>query len=568
MRVERRHGRSRRRRAAHSLAAAIAAALAAAALPAAAGATDYCVDTGCGGTNVATFEEAIDLADNAADADRIFLGAATYTAPTMLGFGYYQSSAPVEIVGQGTGQTILTSQPGANAPVLGLVGGAGSSVHDLTIRLPQNAAAGLRGLFTNAVAQRIEVVEHPTQTNYRSGVSLGSGAALEDSSVTLNSAQATNAVEMDGSGGTVRRSVLNGRTGVTTSGGGTIERTRITASTTGVDTARGLTTIAGSAIRITGDGAGIWAAPEVIGHNATVSADGVTIVGPGLPDTDGASASTFVFPAQNAEISLTNSIIRGFSTPLEASTPATGTGHATVAASYSDYDAAGNSNFGPNASISEANVSNLGDAGFVDAAGGDYHLLPSSPLLDRGEPATAQGLDLDGNPLVADGDGDGNARRDLGAFELQPTLGGNGQPPSGGGQQGGGAGQQSSPPAPDTRAPLVSRFRAAPSVFAVARARTPLAPRLARGTRFRFTLSEAASVTLKIQRAVSGRRTHYRTRGALSRSAKRGPNIVRFGGRLGKRALRPGRYRVRITATDAADNRSAPRIARFRIARS
>jgi len=37
-------------------------------------------------------------------------------------------------------------------------------------------------------------------------------------------------------------------------------------------------------------------------------------------------------------------------------------------------------------------------------------------------------------------------------------------------------------------------------------------------------------------------------------------------GRIGAKALRPGRYRAVITAVDAAGNRSAPKTVRFRIA--
>ena len=330
-------------------------------------------------------------------------------------------------------------------------------------------------------------------------------------------------------------------------------------------------------IRITEtQGVGIWAASHWAGADATVSGDGVTIVGPGLPETYGAATSTFVRPAQNSEINLTNSIIRGFSSALDSNTPAIGAGKAEVAASYSDYDPGGNSTFGPNAKVSEANVSNVGDAGFVDAAGGNYRLLPGSPLIDTGDPTSPQGLDLDGNPLVADGNGDGVGRRDPGAFELLAA------PHAGGDEQGGG-GQQGGAAVPDNQSPLVSGFRAVPARFAVARAGTPLAARLTRGTRFRYTLDEPARVRLTIQRVLPGRRaggkcvrpsprlrrakrcSRHRTIGALSRSARSGANSTRFSGRLGKRALRPGGYRAVITATDAAGNRSAARTARFRV---
>jgi hypothetical protein len=104
-------------------------------------------------------------------------------------------------------------------------------------------------------------------------------------------------------------------------------------------------------------------------------------------------------------------------------------------------------------------------------------------------------------------------------------------------------------------------------VFAIAGAGTPVAARVAHGTRLRYTLSENARVTLKIQRALAGRRTRYRTVGTLRRSGIAGLNRTRFTGRIGRRALRPGRYRAVITATDAAANRSAPKSTPFRIAR-
>jgi hypothetical protein len=101
MKRERRDRRLGRGRFAGLLVAATTAALLAGALPAAAGAADYCVapKTSCGGTNMATFGQALGLAGKAPDADRIFLGAATYTAPTAPGYGYNAPSAPLAIIG-------------------------------------------------------------------------------------------------------------------------------------------------------------------------------------------------------------------------------------------------------------------------------------------------------------------------------------------------------------------------------------------------------------------------------------------------------------------------------------
>jgi hypothetical protein len=560
---------SSRARLVRCLIAAAAAALLAGALPAVAGATDYCVNTNCGGQSVQSFEDAIDLVDNADDADRIFLGAGTYTATN--GFYYFGPNSTVEIIGQGAGQTVLT-RPGPNDDaVLRLIAGPGSSVHDLTIRLPQSMEAGFGGLVTKNAARRIEVIdEDPTQVIDRYGVALYDGGTLEDSTVTLGNT-ATTAAVLYTPDVAVRRSALSARIGAK-SWGGTIERSRLTGSDSGVLAEGNVTAIASSLIRLTETGGDAISATTRSGVHTTVNADGVTIIGPGLAPSAGATVAAEPAPAESADLNLTNSIIRGVSTPLLAA--GSGPGQAQISASYSDYDPSNNIRMGATAKINEANLSNVGDAGFADAPGGDYRLLPGSPLIDTGDPGSAQGLDLDGNPLIADGNGDGGARRDLGAFELQPAAPGGSQPPAG--DTTGGA---------DTQAPLVTGFKAAPSLFAVARADTPRAARVPRGTRFRYTLSEDARVTTTIQRALPGRRARgrcvrprpslrraspcarYREIGRLRRGGTKGANRIRFTGRIASRALRFGRYRALIRATDQAGNRSAPRAARFRVAR-
>ncbi len=125
--------------------------------------------------------------------------------------------------------------------------------------------------------------------------------------------------------------------------------------------------------------------------------------------------------------------------------------------------------------------------------------------------------------------------------------------------------------------------------FVVGSAATPTVAgrrRTPRGTTFRFGLSEDASAVFTIQRRLPGRRvgrrcrppsrklrkrrkcTRYVRRGALTRgNLSAGTNAVPFSGRIGKKKLAPGSYRVVVVATDRAGNRSRPAIARFTVVR-
>jgi hypothetical protein len=107
-----------------------------------------------------------------------------------------------------------------------------------------------------------------------------------------------------------------------------------------------------------------------------------------------------------------------------------------------------------------------------------------------------------------------------------------------------------------------------------------------KGTTIRYRLSEVARVTFAIQRATPGRRVRGRCRkqtraNRSKRACKRfvgagrlapatavaGSNRKKFSGRIGRRALRPARYRVTLVATDPSGNRSAPKRLAFKIVR-
>ena len=145
------------------------------------------------------------------------------------------------------------------------------------------------------------------------------------------------------------------------------------------------------------------------------------------------------------------------------------------------------------------------------------------------------------------------------------------------------------PAAPDSTAPAFTGTppKASPASFAVDAAgagevKVGRAP-VKKGTTFRYSLSEAAGVTFTVQRRGRGRRvgrsckkptranrkrrkcTRYTRVGAFRHQGAAGSNSKRFSGKIGRKALRPGRYRALLVAVDAAGNRSAERRVRFRV---
>lgn len=115
--------------------------------------------------------------------------------------------------------------------------------------------------------------------------------------------------------------------------------------------------------------------------------------------------------------------------------------------------------------------------------------------------------------------------------------------------------------------------------FAPSAAAPPIAARrVRRGSAFRFTLSEAATVRIAIRRARPGRRVGRRCvrprrtlararrctrwvragRALMRRDLAAGAQRIAFSGRIGRRALRRGRHRATLRAANAAGGRSAP----------
>lgn len=150
----------------------------------------------------------------------------------------------------------------------------------------------------------------------------------------------------------------------------------------------------------------------------------------------------------------------------------------------------------------------------------------------------------------------------------------------------------------DLFAPGVSGLRLTRNRFAVGSGRTPIVASAAarrrhrsmtkhhqRGTTFRYTLSQAAKVRIAIAQLLPGVRrggrcvapsrqrhggrrcTRVVNRGALTRNSSQGANSVAFSGRIGSRALSPGRYLATLVATDILGYSSRPSTVVFTIVR-
>jgi hypothetical protein len=125
-------------------------------------------------------------------------------------------------------------------------------------------------------------------------------------------------------------------------------------------------------------------------------------------------------------------------------------------------------------------------------------------------------------------------------------------------------------PPPDRTAPVITGLRLTQTVFRPGPRATAIdaathRPRRPAGTSLRFTLSEPAGVTITIQRR--GRRRWVAAGTLHRRGLAAGALSVAFSGRVGKRALKPGAYRLTVRATDAAGNVSAPHTVAFTISR-
>jgi hypothetical protein len=280
--------------------------------------------------------------------------------------------------------------------------------------------------------------------------------------------------------------------------------------------------------------------------STTVGLRHVTIVGYGMDVNTPAIRVKVKNSPGNGSVSVVvnDTILAGFEKPLWREAPTgPGIGSAVLLVSYSHlrfngYESGdGSTILGP--SNIDATTSNPLFTSIFD-----YHLKPGSPAIDSGDPqgAPITAEDYDGHVRPVDGDGDGNARRDMGAFEYQPPA-----PPPSDQPPAGDPGTTPPPDGPAAPVPVTVQDTTRPRISAL-RFRKISARR---GGLVSMTLSETATVVLRLRPI--GRSGALGKAVTLRFTAHAGSNRLR----IKARRLRARRYRVAVAARDTAGNSSA-----------
>ncbi len=342
---------------------------------------------------------------DATSGDVIRVGSGAYTD------GPYVLPAGVSLRGSGAGT-------GAGATKLGLTAGAqtyvtvsGGTVADLRVDMATgNGATGIAA--TNGTVDNVVVFgQGATSSN---GLR-AQGSQVHDATVNVTGGSGNTAIRSLGGNLLYSDSTWNGgAVGYRLiSGIDTVSRVTVTLAETAISVEGGTLNIDDAVIDLGTTGqTGLQAKPSGAADSATANANHLTVVG-GNGTSRGVAADANGAGTLTATVALQNSIVRGPATSLVRSAGAGHTASFTVSRSnYQNTSASAPSDGGGNLVAV--------DPGFINPAG-DYHLRATSPLVDKGA-ASGASLDRDGKGRSFDGDKNGTAVPDMGAFELRDVT--------------------------------------------------------------------------------------------------------------------------------------------------
>jgi hypothetical protein len=378
-----------------------------AAAPAQAALGTVCVGPVPAGTACSTTRASISQAisdPNLASGDVIRVGSGTYTD------GPYVLPAGVSLRGSGAGVSAAATKLTLLAGAQTYVTNNGGTVADL--RVDVSTGNGATGIATTGGTLDNVVVVAQGATNVNGLQS--QGAQVHDATVSVLGGSGNTAIRSLGgnllysdstwSGGAVGYRLVSGTDHVS--------RVTVKLADTAISVEGGTLNIDDSVIDLGTTGqTGLQAKPSGTADTATANVTHLTVVG-GNGSSRGVAADAAGAGTLTANITLTNSIVRGPTTSLVRSAGAGHTANFTV--SRSDYQSTS-----PTAPTDGGGNLNV-DPAFINAATGDYHLRATSPVVDKGSLGTS--LDRDGKARSFDGDKDGTAVPDMGAYELRDVT--------------------------------------------------------------------------------------------------------------------------------------------------
>jgi hypothetical protein len=342
---------------------------------------------------------------DATSGDLIRVGSGAYTD------GPYVLPAGVSLRGSGAGTGTAATKLSLAAGAQTYVTVTGGTVADLRVDMTTgNGATGIaatNGTVDNVVVFGLGAIN--------SNGLQAQGSQVHDATVNVTGGSGNTAIRSLGGNLLYSDSTWNGgAVGYRlVSGSDTVSRVTVNLAETAISVEGGTLNIDDAVIDLGTTGqSGLQAKPSSAADSATANVNHLTVVG-GNGTSRGIAADANGAGTLTATISLTNSIVRGPTTSLVRSAGAGHTANFTV--SRSDYLSTS-----PSAPTDGGGNLNV-DPAFVNADGGDYHLRATSPVVDMGA-GSAASLDRDSKGRSFDGDKNGTAVPDMGAFEVRDVT--------------------------------------------------------------------------------------------------------------------------------------------------